>query len=178
MQRTSGSVVTNPTDVSTIQLMRLGGLRGHSRRGVGKIVRTRGTRIRCDISSPRYVREATFRKSHQHGCLSKTWTRTAQIDILIHERRKSYQTSTLGNELKATKECWEQGRAQELVFQYQEIFHKQHYVDYENCVYIFKRVCVCKTRVKEIENLRQTKTRCPGRVGGRKWKEENDIILS
>lgn len=152
MQRTSGSVVTNPTDVSTIQLMHLGGLRGHSRRGVGKIVRTRGTRIRCDVSSPRYVREATFRKSHQHGCLSKTWTRTTQIDMLIHERRKSYQTSTLGKELQATKECWEQGRAQEFVFQYQEIsleiIHTSNIMWTMKIAFAYLRESVCVKKLK------------------------------
>lgn len=128
-----------------------GRLGDHSGRRGGKTVRTRGTRTCCQVSSPRNVREATPRKSHPHGSLNKTRTRTTQIDLLAHGRGKPYQASTLDKELRAGML-----RAEEIVFPREEPLtwfsnskksawdhtYKQHYVDYESCVYIFRCMCV------------------------------------
>lgn len=51
-------------------------LRDHCRRVLGKIVEQEEQEVCCKTVSPRNVKEATPMKSHQHGCLNKTWTVT------------------------------------------------------------------------------------------------------
>lgn len=71
-----------PTDTSLKQLLRLK-LRDHCKEvGAGHCKRQRNRKLCCEIVSSGNVREVTSLKSHQHGCLNKTRTRSLFFSTL------------------------------------------------------------------------------------------------